>query len=54
MSEFVETLKQAMPKLFESEQYRARRGAIEEEFRKKVDDTFDGLAPRRPKRKAWR
>jgi len=43
MGEFVETLKQAMPRLFDSEQYRARRSAIEDEFRKKADDTFDGL-----------
>lgn len=43
MNEFVETLKQAMPRLFESEQYREQRGAIEEDFRKKVDATFDGL-----------
>lgn len=43
MREFVETLQAAMPKLFESEDYRKRRGAIEEEFRRTVDTTLETL-----------
>ena len=46
MADFVETLKGAMPRLFDSEDYRRRRGAIEEEFRKTVDGTFDKLRRR--------
>jgi lon-related putative ATP-dependent protease len=43
MREFIETLKAAMPKLFESEDYRKRRGAIEDEFRRTVEGTLDSL-----------
>ncbi len=43
MGEFVETLKSAMPKLFESEEYCRRRGAIEDEFRQVVDGALDEL-----------
>lgn len=43
MGEFCDTLKGAMPMLFESEEYRRRRGAIEEEFRKTVDGALDQL-----------
>jgi len=43
MGEFVETLKIAMPKLFESEDYRRRRGAIEEEFRRTVDGALEQI-----------
>ncbi|HUJ03527.1 MAG TPA: ATP-binding protein, partial [Rhizomicrobium sp.] len=46
MGEFVETLREAMPRLFESETYRTRRSAIEEEFRKAADNAFDGLRRR--------
>ncbi|MGB8365290.1 MAG: Lon protease family protein [Rhizomicrobium sp.] len=40
---FVDTLKEVMPKLFESDEYRRRRGAIEDEFRKSVDSELDRL-----------
>ncbi len=43
MGDFVETLKSVMPKLFESEEYRRRRGAIEDEFRRTVDGALDQL-----------
>ena len=43
MGEFVETLKQAMPRLFESDEYRRRRGAIEDEFRQTVDGALDQI-----------
>jgi lon-related putative ATP-dependent protease len=43
MGDFVETLKGAMPKLFTSEEYRRRKGAIEDEFRRAVDGALDKL-----------
>src|SRR5215469_11289467 len=43
MGEFVETLKQAMSRLFESEEYRQRRGALEDEFRRTVDGALDQI-----------
>lgn len=43
MHQFVETLKESMPRLFESQDYRNRRDVIEEEFQRKVDATFDDL-----------
>jgi lon-related putative ATP-dependent protease len=43
MSGFVEQLKAAMPRLFESEDYQRRRGAIEAEFRQTVDSALDRL-----------
>ncbi|HEV2560656.1 MAG TPA: ATP-binding protein [Rhizomicrobium sp.] len=43
MAEFVETLKSAMPRLFESTEYRTRRNAIEEEFRRTADSAIDKL-----------
>ena len=51
MGEFVDTLKDAMPKLFESDEYRQERGAIEEESRRTVDGALEQSAARR-KRKA--
>ena len=46
MAEFVQTLKNTMPRLFESEDYRRRRGAIEDEFRRTVDSALDKLRQR--------
>jgi hypothetical protein len=43
LGEFVDALKAAMPKLFESEDYRKARGAIEDEYRTTVDDALDTL-----------
>jgi lon-related putative ATP-dependent protease len=43
MNDFVETLKGAMPRLFESEDYRRRRGTIEEEFHQSAESAFDRL-----------
>jgi lon-related putative ATP-dependent protease len=43
MGEFVEALKAAMPRLFESDDYRNRRGAIEDEFRQTVQSALDTL-----------
>lgn len=43
MGAFVDALKEAMPKLFESDEYRRRRSAIEEEFRKTADGALDQL-----------
>jgi lon-related putative ATP-dependent protease len=43
MNGFVEQLKAAMPKLFESEDYRRRRGVIEVEFRRTIDSALDRL-----------
>ena len=43
LDEFIDALKAAMPKLFESEDYRKARGAIEEEYRTTVDDVLDTL-----------
>lgn len=43
LGEFVDGLKAAMPKLFESEDYRKARGVIEEEYRTTVDSALDAL-----------
>jgi len=43
LSEFVAALKAAIPKLFESEEYRKARGAIEEEYRTTVNGALDRL-----------
>src|SRR5271170_5737540 len=43
IGEFVDTLKEAMPRLFESDEYRRRRGAIEDEFRKTVDGALEQI-----------
>ena len=43
MAEFVESLKGAMERLFDSEDYRRRRDAIEAEFRGHVDGTLEAL-----------
>jgi lon-related putative ATP-dependent protease len=43
MAGFVEQLQSAMPRLFESEDYRRRRGAIEDEFRRTVESALDRL-----------
>ncbi len=43
LGEFVDALKAAMPKLFESEEYRKARGAIEEEYRSTVNGALDRL-----------
>ncbi len=43
MSAFVESLQTAMPKLFESDDYRRRRGVIEDEFRQTVQSALDTL-----------
>jgi len=43
MQEFAGALKGAMPKLFESEDYRKRRSALEEEFHRSAESTFDLL-----------
>jgi len=46
MAEFVGDLKQAMPRLFASEAYRRRRGAIEDGFRKTADAALELLRGR--------
>ena len=43
MGEFVDALKSIMQRLFESDDYRRRRGAIEGEFRKAVDAALDQI-----------
>ncbi|HEX3674102.1 MAG TPA: ATP-binding protein [Rhizomicrobium sp.] len=43
MGDFVESLQTAMPKLFESDDYRRRRGVIEDEFRQTVQSALDRL-----------
>jgi lon-related putative ATP-dependent protease len=43
MGAFVEQLQSAMPKLFESEDYRRRRSVIEDEFRQTVESALDRL-----------
>lgn len=43
MNAFVESLKDALPKLFDSAEYRRRRGAIEDEFRRSVDAALSGV-----------
>jgi len=43
MRDFVDGLRESMTKLFESDEYRKRRGVIEEEFRTQVDRTLDQL-----------
>jgi lon-related putative ATP-dependent protease len=43
MADFVAQLQSAMPKLFESEDYRRRRGVIEDEFRQTVETQLDRL-----------
>jgi lon-related putative ATP-dependent protease len=43
MGGFVETLKEAMPRLFESDEYRKRRSAIEDEFRKTAEGALERL-----------
>jgi lon-related putative ATP-dependent protease len=43
MGDFVEHLQSAMPKLFESEDYRRRRSVIEDEFRQTVESALDRL-----------
>ena len=43
MGEFVAALKTAMPRLFESDDYRPRRSAIEEEFHRTAEGAFDTL-----------
>ncbi|HEY2071473.1 MAG TPA: ATP-binding protein [Rhizomicrobium sp.] len=43
MAGFVAQLETAMPKLFESEAYRNKRGAIEDEFRATVESALDRL-----------
>jgi lon-related putative ATP-dependent protease len=40
---FVVALQETMPKLFESDEYRSRRGAIEDEFRRTVEHAFEQL-----------
>ena len=43
MMEFVTALKGAMPRLFEGEDYRRRRAALEEDFHRAAEDKFDHL-----------
>ena len=43
MQEFAAALRTAMPKLFESEAYRTRRSALEEEFHRTAEAAFDRL-----------
>jgi lon-related putative ATP-dependent protease len=43
MAEFVTGLKGLMPRLFESEDYKRRRGALEEDFHRTAESTFDRL-----------
>ena len=42
MQEVIDDLKVALPALFESEDYRARRTAIDQAFRAKQGDAFVG------------
>ena len=46
MAELVDDLAQAIPALFESEEYQSRRAAIEEEFGSRNEKAFSGLAER--------
>ncbi|MBV9540430.1 MAG: AAA family ATPase, partial [Alphaproteobacteria bacterium] len=46
MNEFTAALRVAMPKLFESEDYRRRRAALEEEFHRAADGAFEQLRGR--------
>ena len=43
MGEFVDTLKSAMPRLFESDEYRKRRGAIEDDYRRTVEGALEQI-----------
>ncbi|MEJ1969672.1 MAG: ATP-binding protein [Rhizomicrobium sp.] len=43
MRDFATALKTIMPRLFESEDYRRRRSALEEEFHRTAEASFDGL-----------
>ena len=43
MGEFVDTLKNAMPKLFESDEYRQKRGAIEDDYRRTVEGALEQI-----------
>lgn len=43
MTAFVTDLQAVMPRLFESEDYRRRRAALEEDFHRTADSVFDGL-----------
>jgi len=43
MGEFVDTLKNAMPRLFESDEYRKRRGAIEDDYRRTVEGALEQI-----------
>jgi lon-related putative ATP-dependent protease len=43
LKDFVDELKSAMPRLFESDEYRKARGAIEDEYRTNVDSVLDRL-----------
>ena len=43
MTEFVANLKTAMPRLFESEDYRRRRAALEDEFHRTAETAFERL-----------
>jgi lon-related putative ATP-dependent protease len=43
MGEFVDTLKNVMPRLFESDEYRQRRGAIEDDYRRTVEGALDQI-----------
>jgi lon-related putative ATP-dependent protease len=43
MGEFVDTLKNAMPKLFESDEYRQKRGAIEDDYRRTVEGALEHI-----------
>ncbi len=46
MAEFVAGLKGLMPRLFESEDYRRRRAALEDDFHRTAESTFDRLRRR--------
>ena len=46
MAEFVAALKGTMPRLFESEDYRSRRAALEDAFHRTAETTFEGLRRR--------
>jgi lon-related putative ATP-dependent protease len=43
MGEFVDTLKDAMPRLFESDEYRQKRGAIEDDYRRTVEGALEQI-----------
>lgn len=43
MAEFVAALRSAMPRLFESETYRSRRAALEDEFHRSAESAFERL-----------